>query len=82
MVLGLELVYVVLHEGVLLRSELLENVGEEVLDVFDLMRSGQETAFFLGGVLIRRLLEVEDGVVVSEDVDFLDVIELSGLYLK
>ena len=80
MILGLKLVYVVLHEGVLLGAELLENVGEEVLDVFDLVGSSQETALFLGGVLIRRLLEVEDGIVVSEDVDFLDVIELSGLY--
>lgn len=77
--LGLHLLNVVLHEGVLLRAELLEDVGEEVLDVFLLMGPGEEGRLFLGGVLVRGLLEVEDSVVVFEDVHFLDVVEFSGL---
>jgi hypothetical protein len=31
----------------LLGTELLEDVGEEVLDVFDLMRAGKERGFLL-----------------------------------
>ena len=79
LVLGLKLVDVVLHEGVLLRAELLEDVGEQVLDVFLLMGAGEETGLLLGGVLIRRFFEVKDSVVVLKDVDLLDIVKLSGL---
>jgi len=43
------------------------------------MGAGEETGLLLRGVLIRGLFEVEDSVIISEDVDFLDVIQFSGL---
>ena len=46
--LGFHLLNVVLHEGVLLGAELLEDVGEEVLDVFLLVGAGEEGGLLLG----------------------------------
>lgn len=56
----------------LLGAELLDDVGEEVLDGLGLGVSADDEGVVLDGGVGLGVLEVEDGVVVSEEVDFVD----------
>lgn len=56
----------------LLGAKLLDDVGEEVLDSLGLGLSTDDEGVVLNGGVGFGVLEVEDGVVVSEEVDLVN----------
>lgn len=56
----------------LLGSKLLDDVGEEVLDGLGFRLSTDDEGIVLDGGKGFGVLEVEDGIVIPEEVDFID----------